>query len=234
MLNLKDIKAFTFDTGGTVLDWHSGFKLGFEKLNKNYNLSLNCEELANEFRRKSLKIVTSQNENSLINFDEAHKIAVEEILLEHNISIDNEDKKNLFYYTPSKLLTWSDFLEPFDNLKKHYLCVSFTLLSNRLVFLNSKRNKINWDLILSCETLEVYKPNLEAYKKTARLLQLDPSECVMVACHSFDLNAAKLAGFKTIFVKRDKEWGPNTDILVDGKYDLVISSFNELNKLLQD
>ena len=154
------------------------------------------------------------------------------MLLENNIVADNDDKKYLYYEAPANLLSWSDFLEPFNNLKKQYLCVSFTLLSNRLVFLNSKRNKINWDLILSCETLEVYKPELEAYKKTARLLQLDPSECVMVACHSFDLNAAKLAGFKTIFVKRYNEWGANTKISVDGEYDLVISNFKELNKLL--
>ncbi len=232
MIKLKEVKAFTFDTGGTILDWHSGFRKGFEYLKKKNDLSINCAELANELRRRSLKIVTNQDKNSLKNFDEAHKIAIEDMLLENNIVADNDDKKYLYYEAPANLLSWSDFLEPFNNLKKQYLCVSFTLLSNRLVFLNSKRNKINWDLILSCETLEVYKPELEAYKKTARLLQLDPSECVMVACHSFDLNAAKLAGFKTIFVKRYNEWGANTKISVDGEYDLVISNFKELNKLL--
>ena len=34
------------------------------------------------------------------------------------------------------------------------------------------------------------EPNLNAYLKTAKMLQLNPEECVMVACHSFDLNAA--------------------------------------------
>ena len=93
-------------------------------------------------------------------------------------------------------------------------------------------NNINWDLILSCETLEVYKPKIEAYTKTAKLLQLDPSECCMVACHSFDLNAAKMAGFKTIFIKRAMEWGKNTKINVDGEYDLVLDSFKNLKEIL--
>ena len=84
------------------------------------------------------------------------------------------------------------------------------------------------DLILSCESLEVYKPNLEAYKKAARLLQLDPKDCLMVACHSFDLNAAKQAGFKTAFVKRPTEWGNNTTINVDGEYDFVVDTFEQL------
>ena len=118
-----------------------------------------------------------------------------------------------------------------EELRKKVLCVSFTLLSNRLVFLNSKVNKINWDLILSCETLEVYKPNINAYLKTAKMLQLSPEECVMVACHSFDLNAAQKAGFNTIFVKRLNEWGPDTKISIDGNYDMVIEDFSELKEI---
>ena len=119
-----------------------------------------------------------------------------------------------------------------EELRKKVLCVSFTLLSNRLVFLNSKANKINWDLILSCETLEVYKPNINAYLKTAKMLQLKPEECVMIACHSFDLNAAKKAGFNTVFVKRAQEWGPDTKISIDGDYDMVIEDFNELMHII--
>ena len=109
--------------------------------------------------------------------------------------------------------------------------MSFIYSKHKLVFLNSKANKINWDLILSCETLEVYKPNINAYLKTATMLQLKPEECVMVACHSFDLNAAKKAGFNTIFVKRMNEWGPDTKISIDGNYDMVIEDFNELKEI---
>jgi 2-haloacid dehalogenase len=48
----------------------------------------------------------------------------------------------------------------------------------------------------------------------------------MVACHNFDLDAAKAVGFKTAFVRRPDEWGaagppdrtpnPHHDITVDG------------------
>ena len=33
------IKALTFDTGGTILDWHSGFSKGFEELRIKYKLN---------------------------------------------------------------------------------------------------------------------------------------------------------------------------------------------------
>ena len=31
-MSIKDIKALTFDTGGTILDWHTGFKTPLKKL----------------------------------------------------------------------------------------------------------------------------------------------------------------------------------------------------------
>ncbi len=231
MFDLKQIKAFTFDTGGTVLDWHTGFKKGFEKLNFYEKSGFTSDKMANLFRKKSLEIITSQTDKELVNFDTAHKMALEQILNEKKVRLDKEDIKFLSYEVPANLKVWKDFLNPFEELRKKALCVSFTLLSNRLVFLNSKVNKINWDLILSCETLEVYKPNINAYLKTAKMLQLNPEECVMVACHSFDLNAAKKAGFNTIFVKRINEWGPDTKISIDGNYDMVIENFNELKEI---
>ena len=229
--NLK-IKALTFDTGGTILDWHSGFKTVLEKIKNKYDLDYSTSEYANLMRKKSLELVTKQEKDKLINFDLAHKLAIEELLKEKKIEISQEDKLFLHYMTPAKLKVWPDFLEAFTNIKKSYYCVSFTLLSNRLVYTNSKNNNIFWDLVLSCETLEIYKPNLEAYKKTANLLQLKPEECLMVACHSFDLNAAQKAGFRTAFVKRTREWGENTNINVDGEYDITVDSFPELQKFL--
>ena len=231
MFDPKQIKAFTFDTGGTVLDWHTGFKQGFEKLNFYEKNGFKSDEMANLFRKKSLEIITRQEGKELVNLDTAHIIALEQILNEKKIKLDKEDIKFLTYEVPANLKIWTDFLIPFEELRKKFLCVSFTLLSNRLVFLNSKANKISWDLILSCETLEVYKPNINAYLKTAKMLQLNPEECVMVACHSFDLNAAQKAGFNTIFVKRLEEWGPDTKISIDGKYDIVIEDFNELKEI---
>ena len=231
MFDPKKIKAFTFDTGGTVLDWHTGFKKGFEKLNFYEKNGFKSDEMANLFRKKSLEIITSQRNKELVNFDTAHRMALEQILNEKKIKLDQEEIKFLTYEVPANLKVWRDFLNPFEELRKKTLCISFTLLSNRLVFLNSKANKINWDLILSCETLEVYKPNINAYIKTAKILQLNPEECVMVACHSFDLNAAKKAGFNTIFVKRLHEWGPDTKISIDGKYDIVIEDFSELKEI---
>ena len=35
--SFDEVKALTFDTGGTILDWHSGFRNSLEKLGKKYD-----------------------------------------------------------------------------------------------------------------------------------------------------------------------------------------------------
>lgn len=58
------------------------------------------------------------------------------------------------------------------------------------------------------------------------MLQLAPDECLMVACHPFDLDAAAKAGFHTALVCRPAEWGPDTDdrpeMPAPGTYDIEV------------
>jgi len=126
MFDPKKIKAFTFDTGGTVLDWHTGFKKGFEKLEFYEKSGFKSDEMANLFRKKSLEIITRQGDKELVNFDTAHRMALEQILNEKKIRLDKEDIKFLSYETPANLKVWKDFLIPFEELrKKSSLCIVY-------------------------------------------------------------------------------------------------------------
>jgi 2-haloacid dehalogenase len=79
--------------------------------------------------------------------------------------------------------------------------------------------------------LRVYKPHPDAYRRAAVLLAVEPREILMVACHNFDLDAARGVGYRTAFVRRSDEWGPAgppdpapnpaTDIVVDGFAELA-------------
>jgi len=72
----------------------------------------------------------------------------------------------------------------------------------------STKNGIDWDAIISCEMIGIYKTRPEAYGTAAKWLQLEPAEIMMVACHNFDLDAARACGYQTAFVRRPEEWGP--------------------------
>ena len=91
-------------------------------------------------------------------------------------------------------------------------------------------NGITWDCLICCEMLDVYKTQPEAYQRAAKLLQLRPDELLMVACHNFDLLAARREGYRTAFVRRPQEWGDAgpPDPIPDPSIDLVVDDFPAL------
>jgi 2-haloacid dehalogenase len=72
----------------------------------------------------------------------------------------------------------------------------------------AKRAGLPWDAILGAEAAHAYKPQPEAYDRTAAFLDLKPAQCMMVAAHNGDLMAARGRGFRTAFVSRRSSTAP--------------------------
>ena len=87
-MSIKDIKALTFDTGGTILDWHTGFKNAFKEAGNEHNIDMDWAKITNELRRKSLKSVLNLGEHSApkYNFDGGHEIALKEVISQFNLN----------------------------------------------------------------------------------------------------------------------------------------------------
>ena len=236
-MSLDGIKALTFDTGGTILDWHTGFKTGLEELGARHGVNANWAVLANEIRKASLGRMLNLGEEELpaYNFDGAHRAAVDEVLDANGLGAATEDERHgLAYDRPHNFICWPDFSKTLPKLRAQYICASFTILSFRIIIDPARRNGLSWDAVISCEAIGKYKPLPEPYETVARYLQLDVSECCMVACHNFDLDAAKAVGFKTAFVRRPDEWGPAgpPDPEPNPIHDIIVDSFPELAERL--
>ncbi len=76
----------------------------------------------------------------------------------------------------------------------------------------------------------IYKTRSEAYLTNAHWLELDPSEIMMVACHNFDLDAARACGYRSAFVRRPDEWGLGDppDPVAKSHHDIIVNDFFEL------
>jgi FMN phosphatase YigB (HAD superfamily) len=82
------------------------------------------------------------------------------------------------------------------------------MLSLSPIIDTARRNGIVWDAVIPCKMLRVYKTRPEAYRLAAKYLAVSPEEILMVACHNFDLDAARDEGYRTAFARRPDEWGP--------------------------
>ena len=73
----------------------------------------------------------------------------------------------------------------------------------------------------------IYRTRPGAYLTNAKWLQLDPSEIMMVACHNFDLDAARECGYRTAFVRRPDEWGAGgpPDPVAKSHHDVIVNDF---------
>ena len=211
-MSLSDIRALTFDTGGTILNWHTGFATALGKTGARHGLTRNWPALANDMRRKGLAKMIDLGKTSppAYTFDGAHRLALEEVIAEHGLEVFSEAERHAIAYdAPHHFECWPDFPAVLPHLREKFICASFTILSYRIIMDTARHNGLSWDAVFSCEGIGKYKVLPEAYDTVARYLQLDPSQICMVACHNVDLDAAKARGYKTAFVKRPLEWGPD-------------------------
>lgn len=49
---------------------------------------------------------------------------------------------------------------------------------------------MEFDMFFASDVIGVYKPAPITYQTTIKALQVDPAQCIMVAAHAYDLEAA--------------------------------------------
>lgn len=223
------IKALTFDTGGTILDWHSGISTALAAAGARRGVVADWPAVTNDYRRRALKGMTRQVRPDF-NIDGVHRRVLDELATEHGWSAFTEEDRIGIQRAWHALDAWPDFPAALARLRRKHVVASFTILSTSLIVDVSRRNGLDWDCIVSCEMIGSYKPNPEAYTTCARWLGFEPQEVLMVACHNFDLLAARAVGYRLAFVRRPDEWGTAgpPDPTPDAAHDIVVDDFGQL------
>ncbi|MGI8560846.1 MAG: HAD family hydrolase [Luteimonas sp.] len=236
-MSLDGIRALTFDTGGTLLDWHSGFRDALAAAGRRHNIERDWPALANELRRRSLAAMLNLGKESppTHNFDQAHRFTLNALLADEGLEVfDETDRRDIAWEAPHRFNCWTDVPIGLSRLRRAYVVASLTILSYRIVIDTARHNGLSWDAVLSCEGMGVYKPLPQAYAEAARRLQFEPCQCLMVACHPFDLDAAQAVGFRTALVRRPAEWGaaPPPHATSEDRYELVVDDLTALARSL--
>src|SRR4029453_16549046 len=102
---------------------------------------------------------------------------------------------------------WPDAVAGLTRLKRKFIIAPLSNGNISLMTNLAKFAGLPWDCILGAELAKHYKPDREVYQFAADILELAPSEVMMVAAHLGDLRAAKGVGLQTAFVVRPAEVG---------------------------
>ena len=83
---------------------------------------------------------------------------------------------------------------------------------------------------MGAEIVQTYKPDPDTYGRATACLGLSPAKCNMVAAHNYNLKAAQDVGFRTAYIRRPTEQGPDQgiDLEANGDWDVCAESLTNL------
>ena len=236
MNNLALLKAVTFDVFGTVVDWRTSIAREVESLAVKKQFVVDGERFADAWRKlyqPSMKKVRDGKIPWTV-LDDLHRTNLLEVLEAFGIDQLSEEEIEHLNRAWHRLDPWPDAVAGLQRLKQHYIIGTLSNGNVALIVNMAKFSGLPWDVVLGAEVTRHYKPQPEAYLKSAKILGLEPRECMLVAAHNGDLAAAGRCGFQTAFVPRPTEYGSQqtTDLAAEYDCDLVAGDFIELAQIL--
>jgi 2-haloacid dehalogenase len=226
------IKALTFDVFGTVVDWRSSLIREGEALGRAKGLDVDWTRFADAWRGLYQPMLERVRSGAMgwTRLDDLHRMALDRLLAEFKLTGLSESEVDHLNRAWHRLDPWPDAVAGLTRLRHRYILATLSNGNVALIVNMAKRAGLPWDAVLGAEVARTYKPQPAAYLTTADLLGLRPEQCLMVAAHNGDLAAASGHGFRTAFVRRRTEYGPEqkTDLAATRDWDFVVEDFLEL------
>ena len=236
MNNLALLKAVTFDVFGTVVDWRTSIAREVESLAVKKKFAVDGQRFADAWRKLYQPSMTEVRDGKVpwTVLDDLHRMNLLQVLETFGIDQLAEEEIEHLNRAWHRLDPWPDAVAGLQRLKQHYIIGTLSNGNVALIVNMAKFSGLPWDVVLGAEIARHYKPQPEAYLKSAEILGLEPRECMLVAAHNGDLAAAGRCGFQTAFVPRPTEYGSEqtTDLVAEYDCDVVAGDFIELAQIL--
>ena len=230
------VKALTFDVFGTVVDWRSTIIREGRELGEELDLDVDWPQLADDWRGGYGPAMQRVRTGELpwTKIDDLHRMILDDLIPRHGLGRLDEEQREHLNRVWHRLEPWPDAVGGLARLRTRYMLATLSNGNVALLANMAKRAGLPWDVVLSAELAQQYKPDAAVYRKAADLLGLEPREVMMVAAHERDLRAAAGVGFRTAYVPRPLEYGPgrSRDVSPDASFDVVAEDFNDLAERL--
>ncbi len=228
-------KALFFDVFGTLVDWRTGVARESRSILEPLGHSLDWLEFSTAWRAEYQPAMEEVRSGRVAfsRLDVIHRRMLERIIPRFRLEGLAEDARRELVLAWHRLDAWPDVPSGLARLRKKFLLAPVSNGNISLMVDLARKNGILWDAILGAEIAGDYKPKPRVYLAAAEALALEPGECMMVAAHSYDLQAAAACGLKTAHVARPDESGPGTgETAPKVPVDVAARSFGELAEKL--
>ena len=203
------VKALFFDVFGTLVDWRTSIAREAEAVLKPRGYALDWGDVADAWRGEYQGAMEEVRAGQVefCKLDVLHRRNLERVLLRFKAGGLSEEELRELNLAWHRLDAWPDVTQGLARLKRRYLLAPLSNGNISIMVDLARRNGFFWDAILGAEFARDYKPKPGVYLLAAAAFDLSPRECMMVAAHSYDLEAAAALGFATAHVARPDEDG---------------------------
>jgi len=226
------IRALTFDTDGTVVDWRTSVLGELRALAERKTLTLDCVQFLDDWRaayRPGMDKVNS-GETPWTTVETIYRSRLEELLVTYGITVLATGEIDTLARAWWRLRPWPDAIPGIQRLKRRYIVTPLSNASFIGMAELARFAGLPWDCIITAENARCCKPRPEVYRTAISLLGLGPEDVMMVAAHNYDLVAARAEGMATAFVPRPLEFGSGqrTDLKAESGWDIIAENFEDL------
>lgn len=223
------VRALVFDVFGTLVDWRSAVAAAFRES----EVPGDPGELADEWRARFWPLVGEvvNGQRPWANFDDLHLLTLQALLAERDVELTAEEHRHLVGAW-HRLDPWPDTHSGLEALRGRYVTAALSNGHTALLVDLVRHGDLRFDCLISAELTQSYKPASKVYESAPRLLDLEPSEVMLVAAHPLDLAGARHAGLRSAFVDRPLEYGPDSPPRADPDADVSAPGLHELAERL--
>jgi 2-haloacid dehalogenase len=230
---LADVRAIAFDIQGTCVDFYQPLMRAGQAANLAKNIDLDWSRLAGEWReiyRREMDGVIAAT-RPWIRVDQIYRGAFDVLLDREKVSDRfTVGERDSFCEVWSRLDPWPDSVDGLKRLQSRFTTATLSNAGMAAVISVCKHAGLPFDAVLTAELCKSYKPSPAVYQLAVDYLGVEPAQILMVACHKYDLVAARAFGMRTAFVARPLEFGPQSspDVSAEPWFDLHVQSLQEL------
>ncbi len=228
-----DIRALVFDLQGTSADFYRPVVRAGRELDPSVDWGALVPGWRRLYRERMTAIAAGRT--PWVPTDTVYRDGLDALLAEQGLSgrVDAaaRDRLTLAWH---RLDPWPDSVEGLTRLRRRYVTAPLTNDGMATAVAVAKHAGLPFDAILSTELARSAKPAPAAYRLAVDLLGVPPGQILLVACHKYDLRAARGFGMHTAFVGRPDELGPDGDPDTNPEpwCDLNVRDFVELAEAL--
>jgi len=232
-LDPGSIKAMTFDMQGSLLDFYSTIFDAGTRITASKGVSVDWTDIVTRWRKGYRQELDGIIAGTLAwkSTDAVYRSTLDQTLagLSWGSVLSAADRDELSA-TWSTLRPWPDTRPGLLQLRRRFKLSTLSNGSMASMINIVKTHDLPFDCVLTAELVNSSKPDPRVYALAQKSLGVRADEILMVACHKYDLAAAKQFGFKAAFIPRPHEFGPRgqADVGAESYFDAMAPSLVDL------